>query len=244
MSNFGTVKTKLLNKLTESYVSDNKSEVKEILKQIKSDKNLSEMYLFYENIENKNISNEETAKLFVEQIESLLFEKSNIIKKSCKSLNKVLGDVLIENNEIYECLDIISEETTLLNVEKKVEAKQKLISHLTKNKSNHVSESSTHTDNQSLLNAVLVNNFNTKFIDFMNEGQKETFKKIISMTEIELKCEMNTLKEGLNTKIDSLLIESDDELRDKLTNVKNDVNQSTESKYNYFRLVELRDSLN
>lgn len=244
MTNFGTLKTQLLTKLTELYSSDSKSEVKEILKQIKSDKNLSEMYMFYENIENKNISSNETAKLFVEQIESLLIKKTNEIKKSCKSLSKVLGNVSIEKNEIYECLDVISEETTLLNVEKKVESKQKLISHLIKEKSTQVSESSTHTDNQSLLNAVLVNNFNTKFIDFMNESQKETFKKIISMNETELKCEMETLKESLNIKIDTLLIESDDELRNKLTNVKNDVNQSSESKYNYFRLVELRDSLN
>ncbi len=67
MSNFGNVKVKLLNKLTESYTSDNKSEVKEILKQIKSDKNLSEMYLFYEDVENKNISNSETANVFIKQ---------------------------------------------------------------------------------------------------------------------------------------------------------------------------------
>lgn len=243
MSNFGNVKVKLLNKLTESYTSDNKSEVKEILKQIKSNKNLSEMYLFYEDVENKNISNSETAKLFVEQIESLLIEKSKVIKESCKSLDKVLGDVSVEKNEIYECLDIISEENTLSNVEKKVESKQKLISFLTKKKSNQVAESSTHTDNQSLLNAVLVNNFNTKFVDFMNEEQKETFKKIVSMNETELKSEMESLRESLNTKIDSLLTESDNELRDKLTNVKNDINESSTSKYNYFRLVELKNSL-
>ena len=242
MSNFGNVKSKLLNKLTESYTSDKKSDVKELLKQIKSDKNLSEMYLFYEDIENKHISSIDTAKLFVEQIESLLIEKSKLIKESCKSLNKVLGDVSIEKNEIYECLDIISEENTLLNVEKKVESKQRLISHLTKKKESQVAES-THTDNQSLLNAVLVNNFNTKFVDFMNEDQKEMFKKIVSMNETELKSEMETLKESINTKIESLLTESDNELRDKLTTVKNDVNESVASKYNYFRLTELKNNL-
>jgi hypothetical protein len=243
MSNFGNVKMKLLNKLTESYTSDKKSEVKKILKQIKSDKNLSEMYMFYEDIENKNISNTESAKLFVEQVESLLIEKTKVIKESCKSLDKILGNVPIEKNEIYECLDVISEGNTLLNIEKKVESKMKLISHLTKEKTTQVAESSTHTDNQSLLNAVLVNNFNIKFVDFMNEDQKETFKKIVSMEESELKSEMESLRESLNTKIDSLLTESDNELSDKLTNVKNDVNQSTVSKYNYFRLIELKSSL-
>jgi chaperonin cofactor prefoldin len=69
------------------------------------------------------------------------------------------------------------------------------------------------------------------------------FKKIVSMNETELKSEMETLKESLNTKIDSLLTESDSELRDKLTNVKNDVNESVVSKYNYFRLTELMSNL-
>jgi hypothetical protein len=63
------------------------------------------------------------------------------------------------------------------------------------------------------------------------------------MDETELKSEMETLKESLNTKIDSLLTESDNELRDKLTNVKNDVNESVVSKYNYFRLTELKNNL-
>jgi hypothetical protein len=63
------------------------------------------------------------------------------------------------------------------------------------------------------------------------------------MNETELKSEMETLKESLNTKIDSLLTESDSELHDKLTNVKNDVNESVVSKYNYFRLTELKNNL-
>jgi len=173
MSNFGDVKTKLLVKLTESYTSDNKSGVKDLLKQIKSNKNLVEMYLFYEDIENKHIPSVETAKLFVEQIETLLIQKSKLLGESLSNLSGILKDVNTDKNEIYECLDILSEDVTLLNVEKKVVAKEKLLKNLTLPKQTQVSESTVHTDNQSLLNAVLVNNFNTKFTDFMNEEQKE-----------------------------------------------------------------------
>lgn len=244
MSNFGDVKTKLLVKLTESYTSDKKSDVKELLKQVKSNKNLIEMYLFYEDVENKHIPSIETAKLFVEQIETLLIQKSKLINEGISNLTESLKEVTPNKNEVYECLDILSEETTLLNVEKKVVAKEKLLKHLTSPKQIQIEESTPHTDNQSLLNAVLVNNFNTKFTDFMNEEQKETFKKIVSMKDEELSTEMNTLKESMTQKFDTLISgESDSMLIDKLKEAKKEVNESTVSKFNYYRLIELSKSL-
>ena len=38
MKKFGIIKTKLLNKLTESYANENKAEIKDILTTIKEDK--------------------------------------------------------------------------------------------------------------------------------------------------------------------------------------------------------------
>ena len=69
MTNFGELKTKLLTKLTESYTSNNKGEIKDLVNKLKSNKSLSEMYMFYENIENLNISSKDKAKLYVESIE-------------------------------------------------------------------------------------------------------------------------------------------------------------------------------
>ncbi len=244
MSNFGDVKTKLLVKLAESYTTDNKSGVKDLLKQVKSNKDLVEMYLFYEDIENKHIPSVETAKLFVEQIETLLIQKSKHLGESLTKLSNLLKDVSTDKNEIYECLDILSEDVTLLNVEKKVVAKEKLLKSLTTSKVNHVSESTVHTDNQSLLNAVLVNNFNTKFTDFMNEEQKETFKKIVSMKDVELSVEMTSLKESMSGKFDKLISEeTDSALIDKLNQAKREVTESTVNKFNYYRLIELSKSL-
>ena len=66
MNKFGELKNKMLTKLTESYTKENKTEVKDILKTIKENKDFKEMYLFYEEIENKYIEDKETAKLYVE----------------------------------------------------------------------------------------------------------------------------------------------------------------------------------
>jgi succinate dehydrogenase flavin-adding protein (antitoxin of CptAB toxin-antitoxin module) len=115
---------------------------------------------------------------------------------------------------------------------------------LTSPKQTQVSESTVHTDNQSLLNAVLVNNFNTKFTDFMNEEQKESFKKIVTMKDDELSTEMSSLKESMTQKFDKLISEeSDSTLIDKLSQAKKEVTESTVSKFNYYRLVELSKSL-
>ena len=75
MTNFGELKSKLLIKLTESYSNKNKNEVKDLVNKLKTNKNLSEIYMFYEELETLNIPNKDKAKLYVESIEPILIEK-------------------------------------------------------------------------------------------------------------------------------------------------------------------------
>ena len=244
MSTFGNLKLRLLNKLTESFAGESKNEVKDIIKTLKSNKVLAEMYLFYEDIENKYVPNKETATLFVEQVEKLLMERQSNIQDICNVLSEMVGDVETTSNELYECLDVLSEGNTLLNIETKVSSKQKLISFLMSNKPKQVEESLEHTSNMSLLNAVLVNNFNNKYSDFMNESEKEMFVKITSLSGKELENEITTLKEAISSKIDTILSESNDgDLSSKLSEVKNQLSETTNTKYEYYRLVQLKDGL-
>ena len=112
MNKFGVIKTKLLNKLTESYANENKAEIKDILTTIKENKDFKEMYLFYEEIESKTISDKETAKLYVEGLSTYFGQPIgnwNNLNVFCESLNKRLGDEEVKTNELYESLDILSE---------------------------------------------------------------------------------------------------------------------------------------
>ena len=118
MNKFGTIKSKLLNKLTESYTNENKSEIKDILTTIKENKDFKEMYLFYEEIENKYIEDKETAKLYVEGVENMLTKTQQELQNFCESLDKKLGEVEIIKNELYESLDVLSQKDTLSNIEK------------------------------------------------------------------------------------------------------------------------------
>ena len=110
MNKIGVIKAKILKKLTESFGSGEKFEMKQILSKIVTNKDFKEMYLFYEEIENKFFDNSDTAKLYVEELNSLLKTQSKKISKFCEELDNQLGDVTGEVNEVYSCLDQLLEE--------------------------------------------------------------------------------------------------------------------------------------
>jgi hypothetical protein len=248
MNKFGALKSKLLNKLTESYANENKTEIKNILATIKENKDFKEMYLFYEEIENKYIEDKETAKLYVEGLNTYFGQPIgnwDSFNMFCESLNTKLGEVEIETKELYESLDMLSEKDSLSNIEKKVIAKKKLVEHLTTKKEIKESKDSTVVPNETLLQAVLTNNFNVLYSNTLSESQKEELKNILSISHDDLITKSNELQESIINQVSTLLSESNDpDLTTKLNKVKDEVNQMTTSKYNYYRLTELKNGLN
>lgn len=244
MNKLGVVKTKLLKKLTESFGSGEKSDMKQILNKVVSNKDFKEMYLFYEEIENKYFDNVDTAKLYVEELNSILKNKSKSIVDFCKELNESLDGIEVESNELYTYLDQLSEDDNLSNLDKKIIAKKKLIEHLTTKKEIKLDESTEFTGNENLLYSVLANNFNTLYSEKLNEDQKQKLKHILSLTNEDLDKNILELKEDVLNKVNNILVESKDgELTNKLQSVISEVNSMNTSKYNYFRLKQLIDGL-
>lgn len=246
MGKIGIIKSKLLKKLTESYGEKNRTELKDILKTITENKKFKEMYLFYEEMENKYIEDKETAKLYIEGLEHMLNSQSvnNDLFEFCNILDKKLGSVDVEKNEIYESLDQLFTQDTLSNIENKVIARKKLIEHLTSKKEAKEIEADPFTMNESLLYGVLANNFNALYVNTLSEEQQAEFKTIMSLTNEELETKTQELKESINSKIDVLLHESvDTEMNSKLGVVKNEVTNKQTSRLNYFRLIELKNGL-
>jgi len=246
MNNFGKIKSKLLKKLTEAYTSDNfKQNTKNLIKVVKKNKDFKEMYLFYEEIENKYIEDKEVAKLYVEQLGTLLKEKAKKINNFCEVINMSVHDTVVEANDLYDSIDQLLEEDNLNNIDKKVIAKKKLVEHLTAKKENVVETNDSYTVNESLLHAVLANNFNVLYGHTLNEEQKETLKNIMSLSDEELTTKVNELKESVSSKVESLLSESTEDAAfvSKLSKVKNEVTEMQPSKYNYYRLTELKNGL-
>lgn len=248
MNKFGELKTKMLTKLTESYTKENKTEVKDILKTIKENKAFKEMYLFYEEIENKYIEDKETAKLYVEGLNTYFGQPMgnwDDLNVFCESLHNKLGNIEIETNELYESLDMLSEKDSLSNIEKKVIAKKKLVEHLTTKKNITESKDTTLVPNETLLNAVLTNNFNVLYSNTLSESEKEELKNILSISYDDLIIKSNELHESILGKVSTLMTESNDvDLTSRLKAVRDEVSQMSPSRYNYYRLTELKNGLN
>ena len=245
MNKFGIIKSKLLTKLTESYANENKAEIKDILTTIKENKDFKEMYLFYEEIENKYIDDKETAQLFVEGVINILKQQMGELSNFCTSLNKMINVETINENEIYNSLDILIENDTLSNIEKKVKAKKKLVEHLTTKKEIKESKDSTLIPNENLLNAVLTNNFNVLYSNTLSEQQKEELKNILSLSHEDILTKTTELKESIINQVSTLISESNEtDLSTKLKKVKDEVNEMFPSKLNYYRLTELKNGLN
>ena len=247
MNKFGALKSKLLNKLTESYANENKTEIKNILTTIKENKDFKEMYLFYEEIESKYIEDKETAKLYVEGLNTYFGQPIgnwDSLNMFCESLHSKLGNSEIETNELYGSLDILSEKDSLSNIEKKVIAKKKLVEHLTTKKEIKESKDSKIIPNETLLQAVLANNFNVLYSNTLSESQKEELKNILSISYDDLINKSNELSESIINQVSTLLSESNDaDLTTKLNKVKDEVSKMTTSNYNYYRLTELKNGL-
>jgi hypothetical protein len=123
-------------------------------------------------------------------------------------------------------------------------AKKKLVEHLTTKKEIKESQLETYTSNENLLHAVLANNFNVLYTNNLNEEQQEELKTILSISNEDLVSKTTELKESILNKVGSLLSESNDnDLTTKLSKVKDEVQEMDLSKYNYYRLTQLKNGL-
>ncbi len=246
MNNFGKIKSKLLKKLTEAYEQGElKNNTKNLIKVVKKNKDFKEMYMFYEEIENKYFDDKEVARLYVEEIGNILKQKSDKVKSFCEVINMSVHDTQIDENELYDSIDQLLEEDSLKNIDKKVIAKRKLVEHLTTKKQLEEKKNENFSVNENLLHTVLVNNFNVLYDNTLNEEQKETLKSILSISNDELESKTTELKESIIGQVSGLLNESNDsDFINKLTKVKDEVSQMVPSKYNYYRLTELKNGLN
>jgi uncharacterized protein YfkK (UPF0435 family) len=199
------------------------------------------MYSLYEELEGKTFEDKETATLYVEELSRILKEKTSEIQTDLNQLNESLSNVESKSNDLYESIDSLSTPDNLSNISDKVIAKKYLVEHLTKNKTN---ESLTVDEgvNESLLNSVLVNNFNVSFDKTLNEEEKGRLKNILSLNQEDLETKFEEITESIKGKLDSI-VESDAEFKTKSIEVKTEINEMTQSKYNLYRLEELLNNL-
>lgn len=244
MKKFGIIKSKVLSKLTEAYASGDKKTIKKLINLLKENKDFKDLYLLYEDIENKYFADKETAEFYVAELGRSLNGKIKLVSETLNKLEEVAGNVESKCFATYDGLDYLLQEDNLSNIEFKVKAKIDLIKHLTTKKNVTESSITSFSANERLLYSVLANNFNVLHENILSKNDKEEFRKFMAMSDDELNNKTNELKEAILNKINGLLNESSDsELTSKLEKVKEEVNNTNTSRYNLFKLIELEKGI-
>lgn len=239
-------KTQILNLVTESYIKEDKVKVKEVLTILKENKEIRDLYSLYDTIETKYFDDTNIASLYVEKLSEGLCGKMSLIYND-KRMKKILSENVesydVENSELYTNLDILLHENNLRNIDEKILAKKYLVNYLTTKKEPKDEEVIDNTMNENLLNTVLSVNFNTYYDAILSEDEKSELKTILSMSGEQLNVNFKSLKEEVSTKVTSLINESSGELKEKLEMTKSELNSMDVSKYNYYKLTQLKNGL-
>lgn len=243
MTKIGTLKINILHNLTESYITGDKKNVKDIFSLVTENKDFRELYLFYEEIEGMYLEDKALAKLYVENVEKLLKEKVEKVEGYCKNLTKKFPGGNVNEVEVYNLLDVLTENDSLKNIDKKILAREKLVGHLTKKK--EITESTNvHTSNEHLLHFVLVERFNNNFDKMLSEEEKTKLGVILSMSQDDLSSEFTSLKEEIDEKLNGMMLNEDEQsVKDKLDNVLKEARELPVTKYNYYKLQQLKNGL-
>jgi|TARA_B100001093_G_scaffold463885_1_gene480285 hypothetical protein len=246
METFGTIKNKILIKLTESYGDDKfKEHLNKVFRPIMENESLKELYSLYEEIETMSFGDKETAIIYVDEISKVLntrYDKmtDTFHTRLLKTINEHLKDVECKPNELYEHLDTLLIPDTLTNISKKVLAKKKLVEHLTTPKT--IENVTFKSVNENLLNSVLVNNFNVSYDEQLTENEREKLKDYMSLSGKEIQEKFSELKESVYEKLDTLS-EGEKDFTEKSKQVKDEVGEMGVTRYNLFRLEDLSNNL-
>lgn len=244
MIKFGELKSKILQKLVECYSNGDHGEIKSILSEISKNRDFKDMYRFYEDMEYKNISDKETATVYVEGILPILKEKEEKIREVCKTINKKVKSVGVETNPIYKSIDILMEGNTLHNVDKKIEEKNKLINHLLTKKEKPLVAEHAFTKNENLLHNLLTNNFNVQYANTLSESEKMELKSIITMDAKTLVENFDKMRDEVKESIDTMVIsEQDETIKNKLVSVREEMKLMSPTRINYYKLKQLKTGL-
>lgn len=247
VNKFGQLKSKIVSKLTESYINKKTDTIKKLIKKINENKDLKEMFLYYDEFESLQITESGMIDDYINEVESLLKSKNETLQPLYESLSVLVYGVEYVENPVYSMLDNLLEEKSLSNVDLRLKNKQDIKNHLQKEKTTVTESKMDYTSNERLLSTLLTTEFNNTYTNSLTESEKELFEEIINFTPTELTENYNQIKKQLTEKLSSLILETKDDIsyQDKLNEVKKqiDTEMLDSTRFNYVKLKQLNQSL-
>lgn len=236
---FGIIKSKIEKVLLESYSNNTfKDEIKNFNNLVLSNKNLTNLYYLYDELNTNKGLNESIANDYINESIKLYENSLNKIKESdLKKINVWISKVKTEN--LYEHIDDIFN-VNVLNIESNIKSKKIVIESLKKSPTKQ-----QETVNIPISSMVKVaNNTITDFINNLNESEQEELSKLLSEDDKNLKVKYEVIKESVVSKLEKMkVVESDKGLQSRIDETLVKISSEKYNKLNYFKLRDLDNNL-
>jgi hypothetical protein len=230
---FGKIKSAIEKNLLESYKNEQefKKSLREFNHNILENKSISKIYSLYDQLTTPQGLTESDAKEYLE-------EGINLIQKLIVGVK--LPKTISENidNKYFDLDTVVY--TNKTNLLERVQCKKNIVSNLTK-KSQVVSESI----NIPIKSMISIGNKNlNEYIENLDEDTKREFLQLVSEDSSSIVAKFNTLRESATNKLQLMVeTESDDEMKNKLSETINTIKTEKFDYLTYLKLKTLEQSI-
>jgi hypothetical protein len=233
---FGILKSKIDGKLLESYSKGNfKSELNKFKEIVLSDKNLSKLYFYYDELSSKKGLSENQSNDFINDVVNEI-KSLNVNENNLKSLKTWLRGSKIQNK--YRLIDEVISEN--VDFSKKIELKSKLSNTLMQKEKSL--NSPTNLPLQSMVN--VANQTLQKHFETLNESDKKELNEILNLSDSELVKSFKTNLKEVTEKLNSYFANSQDEQEKiKISETINSIKSKEINKLELYKLSKLNSSL-
>jgi hypothetical protein len=232
---FGLIKSIIEDSLLESYKDEKsfKKALNEFKHNVLNNKDISKIYSLYDDLSNPQGLNQEDAKEFVSEGISLIQKLLPSVK-----LPKIVGESKVKNK--YTIIDELVYTNNKINLSERLQFKKQLVKNLQESANKNVSNVNIPISSM----VKIANQTLNSYIENLDEGSKKEFFEIIKEDSKELEVKFNSLKETALEKLVPLMeSENDSEIKSKLKDTINKIQEDSFNQINFLRLKKLQDSI-
>jgi hypothetical protein len=236
---FGILKTKIEDKLIKSYSKNNMKNDLFVFEQlVLKNKNISKLYLMYDELSSKKGLNESLGNDFIsENIVEFNQIRKNINSNDLKEINMWVGHIKSENR--YRDIDnLFTSDVTRL--EEKVRSKKNILENLMDVQK--INENKSEIPLSTLIK--IANKTVNEHLDTLSESEKKEIKKLLHEDLNKLEIEYNFIKENSISRLNKLKYsEEDNDVIKTIDETINKIQNESFSKISYVKLKKLNEDL-
>jgi uncharacterized protein with von Willebrand factor type A (vWA) domain len=240
MIKFGNIKSKIEEKLLESYSNNTfKTEMKNFKSLVLGNKNISKLFYLYDEMSSNKGINESLVNDYIYECITIYENTINKIEdNTILNLKKWVSNVNCENK--YENIDNLFS-TDVLTIESRLKSKKIISENLIKSPENKKVET-VNLPISTMVN--IANKTFSNYVESLNESDRKELINFLKTDESELEPQYESIKNEVKSKLISIVEStSDTETLERVNETITKVDSETFNKLNYFKLKNLNENL-